>query len=500
MKLKHVLAVSGLVWLATGSLSAQEKAAAPACGNCTNIAPDGDMMSIPTSGQGYLNTFGLNWKSSHGSPSYSPGSLWMWSYNNSGEGVYYDGVTFLAGHTYCITFDTYTRTHDGTPPVADAAFHVIATNSLTPMESLGGGGPIPSPLPRQVVATQSWSPLPNGGYSTFSYTFTPTTNWSQLWFYPRASALPQVELTLMNLRICDISAPPDPCNFQANFEFAQEKCYTHFYPYVYLGAGLTAAGYHWDFGDGSTSDEMSPLHFYTMPGSYTVTLTVLVINSNGDCCARSFKQDIFAEACDPCEQVNHNTGYISDKCNSTFTFSATGPDAPGFVYVWNFGDGTTGNGHDVTHTYGSPGSYVVSVTAYYYNEEAGICCHMTYYFDVSISSAGTISTKALGNQKPVKEPVMIPESFKERPGAVDAETHQIELFPNPSTGLFTVSSKDRSEISSIEIYDLSGRLIRTIEGGSKRVEVDMSSELAGTYEVKVLLKNGETFTRKLVRK
>ncbi len=37
--------------------------------------------------------------------------------------------------------------------------------------------------------------------------------------------------------------------------------------------------YLWDFGDGNTSDEFEPMHFYTEPGIYTISLTV----SNGDC-------------------------------------------------------------------------------------------------------------------------------------------------------------------------------------------------------------------------
>lgn len=36
---------------------------------------------------------------------------------------------------------------------------------------------------------------------------------------------------------------------------------------------IDATEFHWDFGDGTTSSEMNPVHFYTEPGSYTVTLT-----------------------------------------------------------------------------------------------------------------------------------------------------------------------------------------------------------------------------------
>lgn len=42
--------------------------------------------------------------------------------------------------------------------------------------------------------------------------------------------------------------------------------------------GLT---YAWNFGDGATSDENEPVHVYTAPGTYTVTLTA----GNGDCTA-----------------------------------------------------------------------------------------------------------------------------------------------------------------------------------------------------------------------
>jgi PKD repeat protein len=44
-------------------------------------------------------------------------------------------------------------------------------------------------------------------------------------------------------------------------------------------ADLTATSYAWDFGDGSTSTQITPTHTYAASGSYTVTLVV----SNGSC-------------------------------------------------------------------------------------------------------------------------------------------------------------------------------------------------------------------------
>ncbi len=40
-------------------------------------------------------------------------------------------------------------------------------------------------------------------------------------------------------------------------------------------ASAEAVSWHWDFGDGETSDLPAPLHVYRFPGVYTVTLTVL---------------------------------------------------------------------------------------------------------------------------------------------------------------------------------------------------------------------------------
>lgn len=472
------------------------------CQNCTNLTPTGDMMQINSSGSGGLNAMNIDWHSSHGSPSYGPGYLWTWSYNGNGEGVYYDGFTFLAGHTYCITFDGYTRTHNNTPAVADAGFRVVATNSMTPMESPSGGDPIPAiPIPSDIVADVPWSTTPMNAWSTYSYTFTPTSNWSQLWFYPHASALPQVELTLQNLRICDITIP-NPCDFDLGIQpqMLVGGCGIQFNPYVTMASGLQVIQYLWDFGDGTTSTLPNPIHYYSSAGSYVVKLTVLVINANGECCARTVYQDIAADKCNPCEIINgltvHNPGYSG---GLTSTFTTFGPSSPNYVYLWDFGDGNTATGQTVSHTYASPGVYVVSVKIYYFDADNGVCCSAETKRSVEIYNTvapvdGAKSTAA--SAVPTVPHADVPENLKERP-VENNNSGSINVFPNPSSGSFTVSSDQ--VIRSVEISDAQGRLIQTVKAGKTSVAVSIQAQKPGTYTLNILMENGSKQTQTIVK-
>lgn len=116
----------------------------------------------------------------------------------------------------------------------------------------------------------------------------------------------------------------------------------------------------WNFGDGYTSTAQNPKHTYIYPGSYTVALTAQ--NENG------YDEEVKAN------YITVTTSKLAP--NAAFTATPYYGTAPLTVYftdassrsptswAWEFGDGWGSNARNPTHTYVTPGTYTVSLTAY----------------------------------------------------------------------------------------------------------------------------------------
>jgi hypothetical protein len=63
--------------------------------------------------------------------------------------------------------------------------------------------------------------------------------------------------------------------------------------------------------------------------------------------------------------------------------------------------------------------------------------------------------------------------------------NKVVIFPNPNDGVFVISMEKLSDASSIEIYNSMGQLISRTTPGSRNMQMDISSQAAGVYYVRV---------------
>jgi PKD repeat protein len=109
----------------------------------------------------------------------------------------------------------------------------------------------------------------------------------------------------------------------------------------------------WSFGDGGTSTAQSPVHTYTVAGTYTVQLTT----SNAVSSSVETKTGYMVLSDLPATHFN----YIRQS-SLTYNFQDLSLNDP-TSWAWDFGDGSTATTQNPTHTYAAGGSYNVTLTA-----------------------------------------------------------------------------------------------------------------------------------------
>jgi len=109
----------------------------------------------------------------------------------------------------------------------------------------------------------------------------------------------------------------------------------------------------WDFGDGTYSTEQNPLHNYSLSGQYEVCLT---ITATGDC------QSTWCEIVYVGQNVGDCYNYLTyQAAGNTLLFSGFHSTNLPAMFEWSFGDGTSGTGQQISHTYASEGTYYVTL-------------------------------------------------------------------------------------------------------------------------------------------
>jgi PKD repeat protein len=118
------------------------------------------------------------------------------------------------------------------------------------------------------------------------------------------------------------------------------------------------AGYVWNFDDDQMTSEESPLHVFTRPGTYNVSLTVIGYEGQEDQVIHYGAVEVFPSA--TAAFVNSPTEVIVP--DQPVEFVNLSDDAS-IEFLWNFGDGQVSTEPDPIHFYTEPGIYDVTLTA-----------------------------------------------------------------------------------------------------------------------------------------
>ncbi|MGD9861852.1 MAG: PKD domain-containing protein [Pseudodonghicola sp.] len=133
------------------------------------------------------------------------------------------------------------------------------------------------------------------------------------------------------------------------------------------GSGSTDAdgavnAFSWTYGDGGTGSGETPVHIFTRPGSYSVTLTITG-DAQGNC--SPLDSDTALVEVIPAPELSVD-GPERAPAGAETGFVARLSDSGGGVAQalrWEFGDGSTAEGAEVSHIWAEPGDYIVTLRA-----------------------------------------------------------------------------------------------------------------------------------------
>jgi PKD repeat protein len=111
----------------------------------------------------------------------------------------------------------------------------------------------------------------------------------------------------------------------------------------------------WDFGDGTTSTESSPIHTFA-PGSWVVCLVISDPLPPSTCSDVECKT-IQIETASPC---SNSFAFEANGMSIAFTGETNGTKPA--TYSWQFGDDTFGQGQTISHQYSYAGIFEVTLT------------------------------------------------------------------------------------------------------------------------------------------
>lgn len=262
--------------------------------------------------------------------------------------------------------------------------------------------------------------------------------------------------------------------------------------------------YLWNFGDGNTSNEVTPTHYYTTGGFKTITLTIL----NGVGCATTSNKIV---------NISNNSGangrvgvdFAITPTNSQvlltndFGFEPTFTNYPNnnpVVYcagapTWTYGDNTGSNSTIIySKKYNAAGTYTVRIV----QQTTNTGCF------AEASKTVTVLPNPLMQLSPITfkdgEIAILNNNLSTGIGSVKTESNDLAMYPNPNKGSFKVKLHNlKVADGEILVVDMLGREIYKTtfnnKSGIDLVEINNLNAAPGTYHL-IISSNGNVAARK----
>jgi hypothetical protein len=215
-------------------------------------------------------------------------------------------------------------------------------------------------------------------------------------------------------------------------------------------------------------------------GEYSITA---VATDNEGAIATSHATSIVLTQAPSCEGVAHNGDFkyrfSDDAKNPTITFipSVSGVGSPTCIFYYS----TSASGP-------FPGFNVTPNTPFRINADEGKTIY--FYYTYSYPGQGEKNTA----DKPSSYVI---GSCATPTGVKDLARRNIIFYPNPAINELSIVSE--LQISTVEVRNLMGQLVKTVSTNKLNSTIDLSDINAGNYIVSVILENGERAVQKIVK-
>lgn len=220
--------------------------------------------------------------------------------------------------------------------------------------------------------------------------------------------------------------------------------------------------WNWTFGGGnpSSSTDQNPSVTYTTPGVYDVTLEATNLFGSNTVTQQAFITIIDLPT----------AGFDFTVVGGAVTFNNS--SMGGNTYLWDFGDGNTSDEANPTHMYVDNGMYTVTLTV------TNTCGASTLEQVVVITSVGTSEA---------------------------AWINQFKLFPNPTSGFFTVEMTGLPE-NNVEfaLFNNLGQLMSSqiidFSSGNLNKQFDFSELPSSVYTLRIQANGSAKYVKVVVQK